>query len=63
MRLNMVLVSSSHGRYLAFLGGKTASCQCCTKQPLVPWAQNSCGTKPVCPLGAQMFVAPCKQAP
>lgn len=38
MKLKMVLVSSSRYMYLVFLGGKSASCQCCTKQPLGPEA-------------------------
>lgn len=45
-RLKMVLVSSLHDMYLIFLGGKNASCQHCTKQPLVPWAQKLLQDKP-----------------
>lgn len=50
MRLKMILVSSSYGTYLVFLG---ASWQC--------WAQQL-SDKPLCPLGARMFAAPRKQA-
>lgn len=63
MRLKMVLVSSSHGTYLIFLGEKSAHVSVAPSSPWCLGPRSSCRTKLICLLGAQMFVAPHKQVP